>query len=163
MEFEYEISADDYAAAAILYHNLSGKRRSASEWIFSGACLLIICLLERDRGLSPIVLGAIGVWWMWAGITRVFPGSYFRRPYLKHYQKLGLKGKKYRANVSQDGFKVVGENSSWNYRWANVLVKCEDKRVFVLFAGATLFIFAKRYLVDQQQQELRNLANLPPR
>ena len=163
MEFEYEISADDFAGAAILYHNLSGKRRSASGWIFSGACLLIICLLERDRGLSPILLGAIGVWWMWAGITRVFPGSYLGRPYRKHYQKLGLEGKKYHASVNQEGFQVVGENSSWNYRWANVSVKGEDDRVFVLFAGATLFIFAKRYLVDQQQHELRSLAGFPTR
>lgn len=162
MEFEYEISADDYAAAAILYQNLSGKR-SASRWMFAGACLLIICLLERDRGLSPILLGAIGVWWIWAGIARAFPGNYLGRHYRKHYQKLGLEGKKYRASVNQDGFQVIAENSSWNYRWANVLLKGEDNRVFVLFAGATLFIFAKRYLLDQQQRELRSLADLPPR
>ena len=163
LEFEYEITADDYTSAAILYHKLSGKSRLASGWLFSGACLLVIGLLERDRGLSPIVLGAIGVWWMWAGIARVFPGGPFRRAYVKYYRELGLEGKKYRASVNTDGFQVVGASSSWTRRWVEVSPKGEDKLVFLFFSEGTLFIFAKRYLVEQQQDALRSLAGLPAR
>lgn len=160
MEFEYEISADDYAAAAVLYHRLSRKRTASSGWFLAGACLLVIGLIERDRGLSPILLGAIGVWWMWAGIARVFPGLSFRRYYRKYYQHLGLEGKKYRASL-EDGFQVVGDDCSWNNHWGDVSPKGEDNRIFLLFSKGILFIFAKRYLAEEQQRALRSLAGLP--
>lgn len=62
MEFEYEIKPDDYAAASVLYAKLNKNSRRLSPWLFGGAILLVVSLLERDRGLSPVLLGAIGVW-----------------------------------------------------------------------------------------------------
>jgi hypothetical protein len=154
MEFEYEISADDYASASILYYKLTRKTRVAAGWIFAGASLVAIGLMERDRGLSPILLAAIGVWWTCAGITRVIPGDSFRRHYRKHYQQLDLKGNKYRAAVNEEGFQVTTEKRNWTCRWPDVSVKGEDNQVFFLFSQATLFIFAKRYLADEQQRTL---------
>lgn len=161
MEFEYEISAEDYAAASILYYRLSRKRAANGGWFLAGTFLLVIGLIERERGLSPILLGAIGVWWIWAGVARVFPGDSLRRHYRKYYQHLKLEGKKYRASLNEDGFQVVGDHSSWNNRWTDVSPKGEDNRIFMLFAHGVLFIFAKRYLPDEQQQALRRLAGLP--
>ena len=66
MEFAYEINPDDYAAASVIHAKLLKKSRRFSTWLYGGAILLIVSLLERERGLSPILLGAIGVWWMWA-------------------------------------------------------------------------------------------------
>jgi len=160
MEFDYEISADDYAAAAILYHKLSRKLRVGRGWIFAGAVLLVVTLLERDRGLSPILLGAIGVWWIWAGIGSLFPGM-FQRSYRKYYRQLYLAGEKYHACVDQDGFQVVGRNRTWNNPWTEVSPKGEDDHVFMLHSRGTLFIFAKRYLAEEQQRTLRDLAGLP--
>jgi hypothetical protein len=161
MEFDYEISADDYADAVVLYHKLSRKRTASSGWLLAGISLLVVGLIERDRGLSPILLGAVGIWWIWAGLARVFPGISLRRYYRKYYQQLSLKGKKYRANLDGNGFQVVGENCGWNYRWVDALQKGEDKRVFMLYCDGVFFIFAKRYLADEQQTELRSLAGLP--
>lgn len=163
MEFDYEISADDYAAASILYYKVDRERRTASGWLLAGGVFLVVALIERDRGLSPILLGAIGVWWMWAGIGRIFPGISFRRYCRRYYQQLGLEGKRYRASLNEDGFQVVGENRIWKHRWTDVSRKGEDNQVFMLFSEGTCFIFAKRYLVDQQQQTLRSLADIPVR
>ena len=158
MEFEYEITADDYAAANVLYHRLTPLRRR-SEWFWAGAILLIVALVEREHGLSPVVLGAIGIWWMWAGLGRIFP-RLLRRYYRRYYKRVGLAGQKYRATLNEDGFQVVGDYCTWHNRWTDVSPKGEDDRIFMLFAHGTLFIFAKRYLSDERQKTLRTLAGL---
>jgi len=160
MEFEYEISADDYAAASVLHCGLNRNFNRDGVWLFAGACLLAVALIERERGLSPVLLGAIGVWWMWAGLGRKFPAM-FRRYYRSYYRRLGLEGKRYRATLTEDGFQVTGENRTWNKRWAEVSPKGEDASVFMFYSQGTLFIFAKRYLADEQQRTLRTLAGLP--
>ena len=161
MEFDYEISADDYAAASILHYKLSRQRRVSGGWLFAGTILVFIALLERDRGVSPILLGAIGVWWMWYGFGSIFP-SIFRKYYRNYYRRLRLESEQYHARLSSDGFQVVGRTCTWENKWTDVSPKGEDDRVFMLFSRGTLFIFAKRYLPDEQQRELRALAVLPP-
>ncbi len=162
MEFEYEISADDYAAAALLHHRLGRKRMQAAGWFFAGASLLAVGLIEQDRGLSPILLAAIGVWFAWVGISWAFPGEGYRRRCRKQYRKLGFEGHKYRATASAEGFEVVGENRTWRNSWSHVSPKGEDERVFMFHSAGVVFVFAKRYLADEQQRELRTLAGLTP-
>jgi hypothetical protein len=159
MEFEYEITADDYADASILYHRLTIRRQNGAGWFLAGALFLIVGLIERDRGLAPILLAAVGLWWAGVGLGRTFP-RLFRRYYRRYYKRLGLADQKYRATVNEDGFQVVGDYCTWRNRWADVSPKGEDDRVFTLFAHGTLFIFAKRYLSDEQQQTLRKLAGM---
>jgi len=159
MEFEYEITADDYAAANVLYHRLISARQRGSEWFLAGAILLIIALVERERGLSPVLLGAIGIWWMGAGLGRVFP-RLLRGYYRRYYRRLGLAGQKYNAKLNEDGFQVAGNYCTWHNRWANASPKGEDDRVFMFFCHGTLFIFAKRHLADEDQQNLRTLSGL---
>ena len=161
MEFDYEISADDYAAAHILLHKLSGKRLASAWWFLGGAFLLLVALIERDRGWSPILLGAVGIWWMWAGVAGIFPGESMARPYRKRYQEIKLKGKKCRASINNDGFQLFGENSSWSIRWADISQKGEDDRIFMFYSQGVLSCFGKRYLAEEQQQALRRLAGLP--
>jgi hypothetical protein len=161
MEFEYEITADDYAAASILHYKLTRKARVAAGWILAGASLLVIGLIERERGLSPILLAAIGVWFLWIGVARTFPGQYFRRFYRKHYRQQSLDGKKYRAMLNVGGFQVSGDNTTWTHRWSDVSAKGEDNQVFLFYSQGILFIFAKRYLGDEEQRTLRSFAGLP--
>lgn len=108
MEFEYEIKPDDYAAAAVLHAKLIRNPRKLSPWLSGGVILLLVAILERDRGLSPILLGAIGVWWMSADIARIFPGLFLRRYYRRYAVRLGLENNKYRASINQRGFQVDG-------------------------------------------------------
>jgi hypothetical protein len=159
MEFEYEITADDYAAANVLYHRLISARQRGSEWFLAGAIFLIIALVERERGLSPVLLGAIGIWWMGAGLGRVFP-RLLRGYYRRYYKRVGLAGQKYYAKLNEEGFQVAGNYCTWQNRWADVSPEGEDNCVFMLFSHGFLFIFAKRYLTDEQQQALRTLAGL---
>jgi len=161
VEFEYEITADDYAAASILSFKLSRNRLTLALWLFAGLFLVLLALLEKDRGWSPILLGAVGVWWMWAGIARLFPGESFSRHYRKRYQQLSLRGRKYTASLTDSGFQVAGENSSWRIPWSDVSQKGEDNRVFMFYCRGVLFIFAKRSLGDEQQSLIRTLSGLP--
>ncbi len=78
------------------------------------------------------------------------------------YRELGLEGKKYHASVNGDGFQVLGEMSSWRIPWGKVSDKNESKLIFLFRSHGALFIFAKRYLTDEQQRSLRSISGLAP-
>lgn len=160
MQFEYEISGDDYVASQTLYLKLSSggkdRVRRASPWILAGVFFLVVVWNERVLGWPSILLAAVGVWWIYAGTVNLFPGRYLRRI----YPGLGLAGKKFKAEVNEEGFEVVGDLCSWRVRWAGVLLKGESEHMFVLYSAGTVFMFGKKYLTDEQQQELRRLAAL---
>ena len=162
MEFVYEISAEDFASGQVLHRRLRPKRFRDWGWFVGGLCLLSIGVIEKGRGFSPILLGAIGVWWAWAGIGILFPNS-MRQKYRNLYQSSLLKGKMYRATVNEDGFHVSGQKNSWSLEWADVSSRGEDDQLFLFYAQGILFVFAKRYLADAQQHELRRVAKLPSR
>ena len=122
--------------------------------------LLLVALLERDRGLSPILLGAIGVWWICVDIGRIFPGVFMRQYYRRVYQKFGIDRTKYLASIDDRVLQVEGENASWRVRWQEVSPKGEDPEVFMFHARGTMFIFAKRYLAEEQQRQLRSFSGL---
>jgi hypothetical protein len=162
MEFEYEVSADDYVDATILYYKLNRRGLGAGngKLFILGGLLLTVGLIERARGISPLILVVIAAFTIWIGIVGVFPGLSSRRNYRKHYQEWGIKGRKYRADVNEGGLNITGDEATWSRPWADISSKGENKQLFVFYSRGTLFIFAKRYLTDEQQQALRNLIGL---
>jgi hypothetical protein len=160
MQFEYEISDDDYVASQTLYLKLSNggnnRVRRASPWILAGIFFLVVTWNERVLGWPSILLTGIGVWWIYAGTLSLFPGRHLRR----EYQGLQLAGKKFQAEVNEEGFEVVGDLRSWRVQWAGVTLKGENEHAFVLYSVGTVFMFGKKYLAAEQQQELRRLAAL---
>jgi hypothetical protein len=161
MKFEYEISRDEYADAQILYCRLStgsNNFKRGAPWVLAGVFCIFMPWYEGIRNWATMLLAAIGAWWLYAGLTNLFPGTYLRRQYLT----AGMSGKKYQAEVDENGFEVTGDVCSWHARWPAVSVKGENKHIFMLFAANTVFIFAKKYLTAEQQDELRRFAALPP-
>lgn len=77
-----------------------------------------------------------------------------------HIKTSGLIGRKYAADVNADGFEVNGQEWGWRVKWPGVRDKGEDERVFMFYAANTLFIIGKKYLSEDQQKELRQLAKL---
>ena len=159
MQFDYKISVDEYISSQILYHRLrtgSKRKQRAIGWILAGLFFIIIAWNERVLNWAPVLLAIIGGWWIYAGIRSFFPRPYFRR----FYCDAGLDGKKFHADVSEEGFKVIGEFCDWFIRWAGVTLKGEDKHVFMLYSEGTIFMFGKKHLTEEQQSELRKLAGL---
>jgi hypothetical protein len=162
MEFEYEVSADDYADASILYYKLNRRRLGAgtgSLFIFGGF-LLTVGLIEREKGLSPLLLVALGAFTIWLGMVSAFPRLSSRRKLRRYFRELGIEGKKSQANVNGEGLNITGDNEKWSRPWADISSRGEDKRLFMFYSRGTLFIFPKQYLNDEQQQELRSLASV---
>lgn len=108
------------------------------------ASLLAIGLIERERRLSPIVLAAMGIWFLWMGISRA-TGVILFADAIERLSTARVERNKHRANVNDEGFHVSAENRSWICRWSDVSPKGEDQQVFLFFSPGSLFIFAKRY------------------
>lgn len=104
-----------------------------------------------------MLLAAIGVWWIYAGIASLFLARHFRRA----YQGAEVAGKRFTADVNEDGFEVKGEFCTWRVQWAGVRRKGEDTQVFMFYSQGTVFMFGKKYLSIEQQQELRRLSGIP--
>ena len=157
MNFEYEITADDYAASQTLNYKLTtGSKRlvRATLWMVAGIFLILIACNQPAFTWTPILLVITSGWWIYGAIQMLFPADHFRRG----YQRTKLSGKKFQAHVDEEGFEIVGDLCSWRVRWPAVTVKGEDKSVFTLQVEGILFIFGKKYLTNEQQYELRRLA-----
>jgi hypothetical protein len=164
MDFEYEVSADDYVDALILYYRVNRRRLGADTGMYFiiAGLLLSVGLAERERGMSPLLVVAFAALMLWIGIVHVFPRLSSRRSYRRNFRELGIEGKKYEANVSEKGLNIAGDDTTWRRQWSDISSKGEDRQLFMLYSRGTLFIFAKQYLTDDQQRELRTLASLPP-
>jgi hypothetical protein len=159
MHFEYEITADEYAASQILLSQLGGARtriRSAVIWILAGVFLILVAWNERVVNWASVLLAAIGAWWIYAAVASLFLARYFRRA----YRGAEVAGKRFIADVNEDGFEVKGESCTWRVQWAGVRRKGEDSQVFMLYSQGTVFMFGKKYLSTEQQEELRRLSGL---
>jgi hypothetical protein len=160
MHFEYEITVDQFVASQLLYHRLSGGRNHverAVPWILSGIILVAIAWNEwSSLNWTPILLALIGTWWICSAVAILFPARYFRRAYTKS----DLAGKKFRADMGEDGFEVTGDECFWRVRWPGVRMKGENKQLFMLCSQGTLFVFGKKYLNTEQQELLRRLSGL---
>ena len=156
MHFEYEITADEFVASQLLYHKLSGGRKHgalAVQSILAGIIFVAIAWNERSLNWTPILVALIGTWWIYSAFASLFPARYFRRA----YSKTDLAGKRFKADVGEDGFEVTGDVCSWRVRWPGVRVKGENERVFMLYSHGTMFMFGKKFLSSEQQDELRRL------
>jgi hypothetical protein len=159
MHFEYEITADEFVGSQILYYKLSRGRKGvvdAAGWIVAGLAVIFIAWNERFLDSAQIILGAIGGWWIYSGVASFFPARFFRRA----YSKSGFAGKRFTTEANEDGFEVTGALHSWRVRWPGVRFKAEDEKVFMLYSQGTIFMFGKKFLSSEQQEELRRLSGL---
>jgi len=159
MEFSYEITIDEYVAGQKLYRKLasgSAVARNSALWILLGLLFFIMARREPVFGWPAFLLSCVGIYWVYCGVLSFYPGRYYRRA----YGKSGLAGKLYRATLNAQGLQVAGDDCGWQALWKAVQVKGEDGMVFVVFAANTIFIFGKKYLTPEQQDELRGLAGL---
>jgi hypothetical protein len=159
MDFEYEITAEEFVASQLLYYKLSGGRKRVERavgWIVCGLALIIVAWNERFLGPAQIILAFIGAWWIYSGATSFFPSGFFRRA----YPKSDFAGKRFTVDANQDGFEVTGDLYSWRVRWPGVRLKAENEHVFMLYSQGTIFMFGKKFLSSEQQEELRRLSGL---
>jgi hypothetical protein len=159
IHFEYEITPEVYAACQLLYYRLSGGRgrvRGAVARIFTGLLLIFIAWNERFADLAQILLAAIGVWWTYSGVVRLFPERYFRRA----YRKTDFANKKFEADLSETGFEVTGDRYSWSVQWPGVQLRGENDKAFMLCSQGTIFMFGKKYMSTEQQALLRKLSGM---
>ncbi|HST12710.1 MAG TPA: YcxB family protein [Terriglobales bacterium] len=153
---------DEYVASQVLYLKLTRNRlhfyQNPSTWIAVGAFFILIAWGQRAFNWAPILLTLIGGHWIYAGLVNLFPTRYFRGQYAKSESW----GKRFRAEVNEDGFEVVGEQCAWRIRWQGVKVRGENDVVFMFYSANTVFIFGKRYLNEEQREELRRLSGVGP-
>jgi hypothetical protein len=158
MQFAYEITVEDDSAGQMLYRRLLGQRRTHIRtgiiWASAGLFCLFIAWNQRAVDWPAILLTLIGVWWIYCALIYIFPHHNLRRAYAKS----GLAGRRFEAKVDAEGFEVTDDLGSWHVRWARLTVKGEDSDVFVFYSLNTVFIFAKKYLTEEQQVELRRIA-----
>jgi hypothetical protein len=160
MQFDYEIPVDEYAAAQMLYYRGHSKGKfftRALGRVLLGLFFVLIAVFRSVVDWGPILLLLTGTWFICGGIASLFPTRYFRRA----YPESGLAGKKYHAELDENGFSVTGDSCSWRVLWTEVLLKGENNRVFMFNAKATIFIFGKQYLTDDQQKDIRQFAAMP--
>jgi hypothetical protein len=157
MQFDYEISADEYAAAQTLYYRVYRKGK-LFQWalgrVFLGLFFVLIGVPEWAVDWGPILLLLTGIWFIHGGIISLFPTSYYRSA----YPESRLAGKKYHAELDKNGFSVTGDSCSWRVLWTEAPLKGENKCVFMFSAKGALFIFGKQYLTDEQQNDMRQFA-----
>jgi hypothetical protein len=167
LQFQYEIPVEEFVAAQRLYHKLRGAApayRRAALWILLGAAFIAVdfnvspsALPAKDISAVPlIIVMAFGISWVYSGIRMLFPGRYYRRA----YRSSELAGKSYKADLDENRLRIVGEFCEWTVKWPGVKIKGEDERVFFFYAANSIFIFGKKFLNGEQQEELRKLGGL---
>lgn len=80
MQFEYEISADEYVPSQVLFYRLTAGRKSTKQavwWILLGLFFIFVAWDERVLNWAPILLAGTGVWWIYCGIVNLFRGGTF--------------------------------------------------------------------------------------
>jgi hypothetical protein len=128
MHFEYEITPDLFVASQLLYYKLgSGRkhRERAFQWILAGVILAAIAWREWSVNWTSISLALIGAWWIYSAVKSLFLAPHYRRA----YSKTDLAGKRFKADVAEDGFEVTGDECSWRVRWPGVRLKGENERL----------------------------------
>lgn len=157
MQFDYEIPADEFAAAQVLYHTARDKSRFVKRglfWILLGLSLVVVAVTQWALDWDHLLLLVGGWWFAGTGVFNFFPNRYFRRM----YPESEFSGKLYHAELNEDGFSVSGDACSWRVLWNDVSRKGENNLVFMFGAKGTIFIFGKKYLADEQQQDIRRFA-----
>ena len=160
MQFEYEITAEDYVACQVLYNKMINDakriRERALGWIALGLLLILAASSAPSVNWAPVLLALFGAMWIYGGFRMLFPARYLRG----HYPGTKLEGKKFNAVINEEGVQIAGKFAKWDVRWDGVTLKAKNKKVFILHsdAAATIFMFGKQYLSEEQQHEMRRLA-----
>jgi hypothetical protein len=157
MQFDYEIPVEEYASAQTLYYKACAKGqvlKQALGWVLLGLFFILIAVFRWAADWAPILLLLTGAWFIYGGIRMLFPTRHYRRFYLQS----GLAGKKYHAELDGNGFSVIGDGCSWRLLWTEAPLRGEDKSVFMFSGKGTIFIFGKKYLTEDQQKAIRQLA-----
>ncbi len=160
MQFDYEIPADEFAAAQVLSHIADNKHMFVKRglfWILLGLFFEVIVVTRWDLDWAPILVLLTGAWFIGMGVSSLFPTRYFRRMYPESV----FSGKVYHADLNEDGFSVSGDGCSWRVLWSEVSRKGENDLVFMFGAKGTIFIFGKKYLAAEQQKDIRRFASMP--
>jgi YcxB-like protein len=163
MQFEYEIPLEEYVSAQTLYNKMGVKAQPLKRgigWIIIGLFFAINGLLPSGVGWDSFLLLITGLYFVYCGVVMLFPRNHYRRYYRSCYAESGLAGNLYHAEVDKKGFQVQGNGCSWQLLWSELQSKAEDESVFMLNGKGTVFIFGKRYLSDEQQEELRKFASM---
>ena len=155
MQFEYEITAAQFASAQLLYRKQRHGRKRTIRWILAGIVLIAIALTERSLNLTPILVALLGASWIYSAIVSLSPW-YFRRAYFK----TDLVDKKFKADVNEIGFDVTGDECAWRVKWAAVREKGENERLFLFYSHGTLFVFGKEFFGSEEQGQLRKFSGL---
>src|SRR4029077_20621409 len=100
---------------------------------------------------ATVLLATSGAWWIYLGLMNLFPRKYFRRA----YATANLAGQRFKADADSEGLHGTGGLCSWSVRSPGVIMKEENDHVFMIHSQGTIFIFGKKYLDNEQQQELR--------
>jgi hypothetical protein len=157
MQFDYEIPADEYAAAQVLYYKACSNANFVKEalaWASFGLLCILMAILDKASDWIPILLFFAGLSLIYGGIAPLFA----TRKYRKFYPESGLAGKAFHAEVDDDGLAVSGNDCTWRVLWAEVRFKGEDERVFMFAGKGTMFIFGKKFLTDNLQSQIRQFA-----
>lgn len=160
MEFNYEIPADEYAAANVLYYKASHKGTQIGRvlrWIFSGLVFILVAVF-RSAEFGQILLILAGAFFIYVGVLIFSQASRYRRA----YPQSGLAGKTYRAEMDEQGFTVSGNLCRWQVPWNEARLKGEDKLVFMFSGKGTIFIFGKKFLSEEQQAWIRRFVGGSP-
>ena len=125
MNFDYEIPVEEYAAAQVLYSKACGKGqvlKQAIGWVLLGLFFVLIAVFRWAADWAPILLLLTGVWFIYGGIRMLFPTRHYRR----YYPQSGLAGKKYHAELDENGFSVSGDACSWRSFQINFRIACDS-------------------------------------
>jgi hypothetical protein len=97
----------------------------------------------------------VGFYWIYACVSALFPARHYRR----YYPGTRLAGKKFRATVIDEGIEVASDLTLTTSMWADITVTAADDQAFMLYSQdtATIFMFGKKYLSAEQQNELSRL------
>jgi hypothetical protein len=161
MQFNYEIPVEEYAAGQVLYYKASIKGRGVKNAVIAvlfGLLCILVAVFRRTSDWAPILLFLAGSGFIYGGIAPLFPTRHYGKLYRKFYKDSGLAGKSFHAEVDEDGFSVSGNGCTWLVPWTEAQWKGEDKSVFLFTGKGSMFIFGKKYLTDDQQQQIHQLA-----
>lgn len=165
LKFTYEITEDDYVACQLLHYEAKyGKKRNtqnALAWILLGIFLIVVAYNAQEVSWPTVLLAMSGAYWTFSGVNAMFLVRHFRR----FYPGTKLQGKKFNAVIDEQGIEISSNVTYTKSKWSDVTVRSEGKDAFMLYSqeSATLWMFGKKYLNDEQQREMVRLLESAPK
>ncbi len=165
MQFEYEITPNRVLPRpnSCITGRVTRSESGGRSFPYSSELpVLELRGLQAKFGWPEFLLAVTSPLWCYAGVSSLFPGVFkkYLQTCLSRITSACAKG--FRAAMNQSGFEVTEDSCSWRVQWPAVTMRSEDVKVFLLCSYGSMFIFGKRYLTGEQQQELRVLSGLGP-